>query len=203
YDALLKRKSQTDLDVAPLKVKERNNCSPELKDGSISSDDTKLTTRSKQRKEIITMLNLSDATRTDTFNTSCSQAARFSPERSHKVAMDTTAALRNTSRPRPGFCKPGFPQICHELSVYQGTSPVSTLHLKYLNLLDQGGRERGVEAWGAEVVISPRADAVTPSLPPEASGGQRVEVGVWSVGCSHPEISSIIGASRMCEPGHP
>ncbi|XP_047209094.1 trichohyalin-like isoform X1 [Girardinichthys multiradiatus] len=78
------------------------NSATHRKDGSISSDDTKLTTHSKQRKEIITVLNLSDATRTDTFNTSCSQAARFSPERSHKVAMDTTAALRNTSRPRPG-----------------------------------------------------------------------------------------------------
>lgn len=72
------------------------------KDRSISSDDTKLATRTKQTKKTITMLDLSNATCTDTFHTSCSQLARFSHERSHRAAIDSTSALENALRPRPG-----------------------------------------------------------------------------------------------------
>ncbi|KAM4732959.1 uncharacterized protein jakmip1 isoform 2-T7 [Anableps anableps] len=76
------------------------NSATHRKGDSISSNDTELTTHTKQRKKVITMLDLSDVTHTNTFNTSCSQSARSSPERFHKAAVDSTAALENTSRPR-------------------------------------------------------------------------------------------------------
>ncbi|XP_043982290.1 nuclear anchorage protein 1 isoform X1 [Gambusia affinis] len=72
------------------------------KDSSISSGDTKLFTHTKQtEKKFIPMLDLSDITRTDPLNTSCTQSACFSPEKSDKAATHSTAALGNASRPRP------------------------------------------------------------------------------------------------------
>ncbi|XP_027864769.1 protein MLP1 homolog [Xiphophorus couchianus] len=72
------------------------------KDSSISSDDIKLFTHTKQiEKKFNPMLDLSIITQTDPLNTSCSQSACFSPEKSHKAAPHSTAALENASRPRP------------------------------------------------------------------------------------------------------
>lgn len=76
------------------------------KDSPISSDDIKLFTHTKQiEKKFNPMLDLSIITQTDPLNTSCSQSARFSPEKSHKAAPHSTAALENASRPRPGKAK--------------------------------------------------------------------------------------------------
>ncbi|XP_014880721.1 myosin-10-like [Poecilia latipinna] len=82
------------------------------KDSSVSSDDTKLFTHTKQiEKKFIPMFDLSDITQTDPLNTSCSQSARFSLEKSHKAAAHSTAALENASRPRPELSPAGVRSV--------------------------------------------------------------------------------------------
>ncbi|KAM4586800.1 uncharacterized protein V3H82_005589 isoform 2-T2 [Fundulus diaphanus] len=101
---------------APCHLKADGSVTPELltsadlpfssathsKDSSISSENTKLAAHTNQKKKVITVLDLPDVARTDAVSPACGRSARLSPERCHEAATDFTAALGNTSRPRPG-----------------------------------------------------------------------------------------------------